>query len=77
MPLRHGTPRDSFYPDPPHRFRKVQSQIFGRGPNAPPDMSGFAQAFVDENPLLPMRAEHRRDATPEAITEYYAELVGG
>ncbi|HSO38641.1 MAG TPA: alkaline phosphatase family protein, partial [Labilithrix sp.] len=42
VPLRHGTPRDSFYPDPPHRFRKVQQQIFGRGPEAPADMGGFA-----------------------------------
>jgi phospholipase C len=58
VPLRHGRPRDSFYPDPPHRFRKVQSQIFGRGPGAPADMGGFAQAFVDENPTT--RAESSR-----------------
>jgi phospholipase C len=56
VPLRHGAPRDSFYPDPPHRFRKVEKQIFGRGPDAPADMGGFAQAFVDENPFLPMLA---------------------
>lgn len=56
VPLRHGAPRDSFYPDPPHRFRKVQKQIFGRGADAPADMGGFAQAFVDENPFLPMIA---------------------
>ena len=61
VPLRHGAPRDSFYPDPPHRFRKVQSQIFGRGPSAPPDMSGFAQAFVDEHPFLPMLAADVQD----------------
>src|SRR5260221_7049101 len=30
--LRHGTPRDAFSPDPPHRFSKVQKQIFGSGP---------------------------------------------
>jgi len=56
VPLRYGTPRDSFYPDPPHRFRKVQTQIFGRGPETRADMGGFAQAFVEENPLLPMLA---------------------
>jgi phospholipase C len=47
VPLRHGAPRDSFYPDPPHRLRKVAKQIYGRGISEPADMSGFAQVFAD------------------------------
>src|SRR5262245_27133046 len=47
VPVRHGTPQDCFYPDPPHRFAKVQRQIYGSGTNAPADMSGFAQVFSD------------------------------
>src|SRR5262245_10034820 len=35
VPVRHGTPADCFYPDPPHRFAKVQHQIYGSGPHAP------------------------------------------
>ena len=61
VPLRHGTPHDSFYPDPPHRFRAVQSQIFGRGPGGPADMGGFAQTFADANPALPMLASNVDD----------------
>jgi phospholipase C len=66
VPLRHGRPRDSFYPDPPHRFRKVQTQIFGKGPGTRADMGGFAQAFVDENPFLPMLAAN----VEEYMTHY-------
>lgn len=66
VPLCHGTPRDSFYPDPPHRFLKVQSQIFGRGADHPADMGGFAQTFVNENPLLPMLAAN----VQEYMTHY-------
>ena len=61
VPLRHGIPHDAFYPDPPHRFRAVQSQIFGRGPDAPADMGGFAQTFADANPALPMLASNVDD----------------
>ena len=50
--LRHGAPRDWFYPDPPHRFPKVQKQIFGRGLHAPADMGGFAQAYAEESPVV-------------------------
>ena len=66
VPLRHGTPHDSFYPDPPHRFHKVQRQIFGAGPREPADMGGFAQTFADEHPLLPMLASN----VEEYMTHY-------
>lgn len=61
VPVRYGTPRDSFYPDPPHRFAKVQEQIHGRGANAPADMGGFAQVFANEHALLPMLASGVED----------------
>jgi phospholipase C len=46
VPLRYGLPRDSFYPDPPHRYPKVLRQIEG-------DMGGFAQVFSEEHALAP------------------------
>jgi phospholipase C len=66
VPLVHGTPRDCFYPDPPHQFPKVTRQIYGSGPSAPADMSGFAQAFAEENPLLPPAAA----SVQEYLTHY-------
>ena len=56
VPVRYGRPRDNFYPDPPHRFPKVQKQIYGQGSDAPADMSGFLQGFADEHPLAPALA---------------------
>ena len=61
VPVAHGTPRDCFYPDPPHRFAKVQKQIYGKGPDAPADMSGFAQVFAEERPIVPAAAASVQD----------------
>jgi phospholipase C len=52
VPLTHGVPPDSFYPDPPHRFAKVAKQIYGGGPSAPADMGGFAQVFANEHAIV-------------------------
>jgi phospholipase C len=61
VPLRYGAPRDSFYPDPPHRFSKVAKQITG-------NMGGFAQVFVDEHPVAPPLA-----ASVEEYATHYAD----
>jgi phospholipase C len=68
VPLRHGTPRNCFYPDPPHRFAKVTRQIYGSGPDAPADMSGFAQTFAEEKPLVRAAA-----ASVEDYATHYAD----
>jgi phospholipase C len=57
--LRYGKPRDQFYPDPPHRLAKVRQQIYGDDQIA--TMSGFAQVFVDEKPIVPELASNVED----------------
>ena len=43
-----------------------------RIPTAPETIGGVGRELCDR-----FREEHRRDATPEAIADYYASLVGG
>lgn len=59
--LRYGTPRDQFYPDPPHRLAGVAKQIYGRGPRERADMGGFARAFAEERPLVRAAAASVQD----------------
>src|SRR6185295_15596124 len=61
VPLRYGVPRDSFYPDPPHRFPKVARQIAG-------DMGGFAQVFAEEHAIAKPLA-----ASVEDYATFYAD----
>jgi phospholipase C len=60
--LRHGVPRDSFYPDPPHRHPKVLRQIEN-------DMGGFAQVFAEEHALAPPLAA--------SVAEYATHYADG
>ncbi len=50
--IAHGAPPDRFWPDPGHGFRAVDRQIRGLGSGQPADMTGFAQRFVTDHPLV-------------------------
>src|SRR5262245_26094093 len=68
VPLVLGTPRNCFYPDPPHQSGKAKRQIYGSGPDAPADMSGFAQTFSEERPIVGAAA-----ASVEEYLTHYAD----
>jgi phospholipase C len=52
LPVRHGSPPDRFAPDPSHNFQAVEAQIHGSGRDRPPDMTGFARRFLEDNPSI-------------------------
>ena len=52
--------------------RGVYHAATDRSPASPETIGGVGKELCDR-----FRAEHRRDATPEVIADYYASLVGG
>ena len=52
LPIRYGAPPDRFSPDPSHNFQAIEAQIHGGGVERPPDMTGFARRFLQDNPSV-------------------------